>query len=79
MNMNKDLREATAVVLVDALNDNNGNIGYEDVASMSQAKKIAFAFKLMESDEFLGRLTDAIENTITEHLDDYGDEYGIEE
>ncbi|MGE6895747.1 hypothetical protein [Priestia flexa] len=74
-----NLKEATAIVVKDALNDNNGNIGYQDVVTMSKARKTAFAIKLMESDEFLMSLTDAIENVITEHLDDYADEYGIEE
>lgn len=74
-----NLKEATAIVVKDALNDNNGNIGYQDVVTMSKARKTAFAMKLMESDEFLMSLTDAIENVITEHLDDYAYEYGIEE
>lgn len=72
-------KEATAIVVYDALNDNNGNIGYEDVVTMGKVRKTAFVAKLMESDEFLMSLTDAIENVITEHLDDYADEYGIEE
>lgn len=74
-----NLRDATAIVILDALNDNNGNIGYEDVAIMSEVRKTAFALKLMESDEFLYDLTSAIEDTIGKHLDNYGDEYGIEE
>ncbi|MDF1511169.1 hypothetical protein PZE06_23850 [Robertmurraya sp. DFI.2.37] len=73
------LRDATAIVIMDALNDNNGNIGYEDVALMSKARKTALTMKLMESDEFLDRLTDAIESTILEHLENYAEEYGIGE
>ena len=73
------LKEATAVLLIDAMNNHQGNIRYDDVEMMSKARKTAFAFELMESDNFLMSVTSAIENVITEHLDYYADEYGIEE
>jgi hypothetical protein len=74
-----DLKTATMLVVRDAMNDNNGNVGYEDVATMSATRKTALTAKLMESDEFLQRFSDAVETVLQEYFDDYGDEYGIEE
>jgi hypothetical protein len=74
-----DLKMATMLVVRDALNDNNGNIGYEDVSQMSANRKTALTAKLMESDEFLQRFSDAVETVLQEYFDDFGDEYGIEE
>lgn len=74
-----DLRMATMIVVRDALNDNNGNVGFEDVTSMSAIRKTALTGKLMESDEFLQRFSDAVESVLQEYFDDFGDEYGIEE
>lgn len=74
--MMMDLKMATMLVVRDAL---NGDIGYEDLANMSTKKKTALAEKLMESDEFLYRFSDAVEAVLQEYFDDFGDEYGIEE
>ncbi len=74
-----DLRMATMIVVRDALNDNNGNVGFEDVTSMSATRKNSLTGKLMESDEFLQRFSDAVESVLQEYFDDFGDEYGIEE
>lgn len=74
-----DLKMATMLVVRDALNDNNGNVGYVDVSSMSTTRKTALTAKLMESDEFLQRFSDAVETVLQEYFDDFGEEYGIEE
>lgn len=74
-----DLKLATMLVVRDALNDNNGNVGYEDVANMSDKRKTALTSELMKSDEFLQRFSDAVETVLQEYFDDFGDEYGIEE
>ena len=74
-----DLKLATMLVVRDALNDNNGNVGYVDVASMSDKRKTALTATLMNSDEFLQRFSDAVETVLQEYFDDFGDEYGIEE
>ena len=74
-----NLRDATAIVILDALNDNNGNLAYEEISSMNEAEKKTLAVKLMESDDFLQRFSDAVESVISEHMDDYAEEYGIED
>ena len=74
-----NLRDATAIVILDALNDNNGNLAYEEISSMSEAEKKTLAVKLMESDDFLQRFSDAVESVISEYMDDYAEEYGIED
>lgn len=74
-----NLREATILVIADALNDNSGNLGFEQVANMSKSGKLVLAQKLIESDEFLISLEENIESALGEHFDAYGDEYGIEE
>lgn len=74
-----DLKLATMLVVRDALNDNNGNVGYEDISMMNSSRKTALTAKLMESDEFLQRFSDAVETVLQEYFDDFGDEYGIED
>lgn len=75
---NITLREATAMVIADVLNDTNGTLGFEDLDSMSSRRKIALAVELVNSDEFLERLESSLEDMVREYLEDYGDEYGIE-
>lgn len=73
------LKEATAVVVMDALNDNNGNLAYEEISSMGKEKKKKLTMELMECDDFLQRFSDAVESVVSEYMDDYAEEYGIEE
>ena len=70
-----DLREATMVVIADILNDNNGNLGIEEVSSLSPQEKLRLARKLMKSDALLQEITNALEVTIGEHIENAGDEY----
>lgn len=72
-----DLREATAVVLADALENNNGNISFEVLDDMSKARKKRLVLEMMESDEMLQEVSTALEEIIAEHLDNYADEYGL--
>lgn len=74
---NITLREATAMVIADVLNDTNGTLGFEDLDSMSSRRKLALAVELVNSDDFLERLESSLEDMVSEYLEDYGDEYGI--
>lgn len=73
-----DLREATAIVLMDALENNNGNIDFEVLDDMSKARKKRLVLEMMESDEFLQEFSTALEEVVAEHLDNYADEYGLD-
>lgn len=73
-----DLREATAVVLMDVLENNNGNISFEELDDMSKARKKRLVLEMMESDELLQEVSSALEEVVAEHLDNYADEYGLE-
>ncbi|MGN7408664.1 hypothetical protein [Sporosarcina sp. SAFN-010] len=73
-----DLREATAIVLMDALENNNGNIGFEQLDDMSKARKKRLVLQMMESDEMLEEVSTALEEVVAEHLDNYPEEYGLD-
>ncbi|MEK4148934.1 hypothetical protein NST02_17885 [Robertmurraya sp. FSL W8-0741] len=72
-----NLREAMEIVIADFLEDNQGGIGYVQIADMSTKEKRALASNLVSTDEFLERLTGAVEDVIGEYFNDYGDEYEI--
>jgi len=72
-----NLREAMEMVIADFLEDNQGGIGIERIANMSRKKKQQLASNLASTDEFLERLTGAVEDVIAEYFDDFGDEYDI--
>jgi len=73
-----DLREATAIVLMDTLENNNGNISFEELDDMNKSRKKRLVLEMMDSDEFLEELTNALEEVVAEHLDNYADDYGLE-
>ncbi|WP_137744853.1 hypothetical protein [Robertmurraya siralis] len=72
-----NLREAMEIVIADFLEDNQGGIGYVQIADMSTKEKRVLASNLVSTDEFLERLTGAVEDVIGEYFNDYGDEYEI--
>lgn len=65
------------VIIADFLEDNQGGIGLEQISKMSRKEKQKLASNLASTDEFLERLTGAVEDVIAEYFEDFGDEYDI--
>lgn len=74
-----DLRKAMEVVIRDLLNNNEGEIGYDDINNATSEKLDKLAKNFIESDEFLTRFNNVGEQLINGFIDDFGDEYNISE
>lgn len=74
-----DLRKATELVIQDALKNHQGGIIFEKLENMSTKERKELVVKLLNSDEFLERLTFALEDVINEYFEDFGEEYDIYE
>ena len=72
-----DLRKATELVIQDALENHQGGIAFEDLENMSAKERKELAVKLVNSDDFLERLTATLEDVINEYFEDFGEEYDI--
>ncbi|OXB94859.1 hypothetical protein [Parageobacillus galactosidasius] len=72
-----DLRKATELVIQDTLENHQGGIAFEDLENMSAKERKELAVKLVNSDEFLERLTATLEDVINEYFEEFGEEYDI--